>query len=425
MKKVVIVAPDFPPCNLTGVHRNRYLASHLKEYGWEPIVLTIREDRIKGRVDNNLVKLLPQDLRIIRTKTFKPNRLIGDSAIRAFYWHWKELRSLARTESIDFVFISLYPAISTLLGRLIFEEFKIPYAIDFQDPWVKEDGIRDPFLSKAWVSSILAHLLEPFVVRKASLIMSVADGYISGLLKRNPHLRSVEKLIFPIGFDPNDYNITQGAYITPYLFDDSKNAFNMIYAGALLPKAPPVLRVFMKALQLVEKADPNLFAQLKVHFVGTGKDPDDNGSYNVRLIAEEYGLYERCVIEHPARISYTDTLIHLKAASAILVIGSTEKAYTASKIFPALFAQKPVLAILHRDSSARSYCVDNPIVRCIDFSELGQLDKLTPEIQQLVLSLMQQHSEIETRVLPETLTAILATNCAREVARRMDQICST
>ena len=54
----------------------------------------------------------------------------------------------------------------------------------------------------------------------------------------------------------------------------------------------------------------------------------------------------------PHRIAYVDVLNHLSHASGVLVLGSTEKHYTPSKVFQAALARHPILALLHRDSTA-------------------------------------------------------------------------
>jgi hypothetical protein len=58
------------------------------------------------------------------------------------------------------------------------------------------------------------------------------------------------------------------------------------------------------------------------------------------------------VDEHPHRIGYVDTLNHLMHSRAVLVLGSTEPHYTPSKVFQAMLSERPVFALLHRDSTA-------------------------------------------------------------------------
>jgi hypothetical protein len=58
------------------------------------------------------------------------------------------------------------------------------------------------------------------------------------------------------------------------------------------------------------------------------------------------------VDEHPNRIGYVDTLNHLAQCGAVLVLGSTERHYTPSKVFQAILSKRPVFAMLHAESTA-------------------------------------------------------------------------
>ena len=64
MKKIIIVAPHFPPSNLAAVHRARLFAKYLPEFGWEPIVVTIHHKYYEEKPDWDLFKTLPPDLRV-------------------------------------------------------------------------------------------------------------------------------------------------------------------------------------------------------------------------------------------------------------------------------------------------------------------------------------------------------------------------
>src|SRR5690242_9740536 len=71
LKKILIIYPHFPPSNLAGVHRPRLFAQHLPSFGWEPVILTVDEKYYEEELDHNLVKLLPETLRIEKVKAFK------------------------------------------------------------------------------------------------------------------------------------------------------------------------------------------------------------------------------------------------------------------------------------------------------------------------------------------------------------------
>ena len=46
-----------------------------------------------------------------------------------------------------------------------------------------------------------------------------------------------------------------------------------------------------------------------------------------------------------------DALTVQTRASAILMMGSSERHYTASKLYPALLARRPLLAVYHEEST--------------------------------------------------------------------------
>ena len=66
-RRVVLVAPEFPPANSAGAHRPRLFAKHLPAFGWTPTVLTVRPEQIEGPVDPMLERLLDPALTIVRT----------------------------------------------------------------------------------------------------------------------------------------------------------------------------------------------------------------------------------------------------------------------------------------------------------------------------------------------------------------------
>jgi hypothetical protein len=119
----------------------------------------------------------------------------------------------------------------------------------------------------------------------------------------------------------------------------------------MLPKAYVVLERLLKALAILRDSDREIMDRLRIHFVGTGKSPDDPLGHNIRPRVQQFGL-ERWIEEKPQRISYVDVLNHLTHASAILVLGSTEAHYSPSKVYQSVQAQRPIFALLHEQSTA-------------------------------------------------------------------------
>jgi hypothetical protein len=91
--------------------------------------------------------------------------------------------------------------------------------------------------------------------------------------------------------------------------------------------------------------------RLRLHFIGSGRSPGDLRGHNVAPVAQRLGLSE-VVTEHPHRMAYLDVLANLVHAGGVLIVGSTEPHYTPSKVYQAVQSRRPVLALLHKASTA-------------------------------------------------------------------------
>lgn len=350
MKKILLITPHYPPSNLAAVHRSRLFAQHLPAFGWEPIILTVHEDFYEEELDWNLYQLLPAGQRIEKVKAFevtKP-RLIGDIGLRAFYQLRKRALELVQKEQIDFVYIPIPSFYVSLIGPYLKRKTGVWYGIDYIDPWVHYFPGSENIFSRHWFSTRLAKWLEPKAVKDASLITGVAEGYYKAVVDRNPHLRESCILgAMPYGGEAVDHERLQELALKPYLFQKNQK-LQLIYAGAMLPKAyKPLQQIFAAIADNME-----FFREVEFHFIGTGKSPNDPQGYNIQPLALQYGLWQTVVFEYPKRIPYLDVLVHLGVADAVFILGSTEPHYTPSKAYQAVLSEKPIVAVLHRESTA-------------------------------------------------------------------------
>ena len=351
MKKVLIITAHFPPGNLAAVHRSRLFAQHLPEFGWEPIILTVDEKYYEEPLDWNLVKLVSPSLKIYKSGSLPITRprIIGDIGLRAFFHLYKKAKKIIREEKISFVYIPIPFFYVSLLGRLLHRSTGVLYGIDYIDPWVHKFPGSEKIFSRHWFSAKLSKILEPIAVKKAALITGVAESYYKAVLERNPHLlKHAVTGFMPYGGEKADHEKLKLLNLKPYLFKRDKEKIQLVYAGAMLPKAYAPLECVFKAIS------ENLpdFSLVEFHFIGTGKVTNDIHSFNIKPLAEKYGLWQTIVFEYPARIPYLDTLLHLESSDGIFILGSTEPHYTPSKVYQGVLSSKPILAILHKESSA-------------------------------------------------------------------------
>jgi hypothetical protein len=392
LKKILIVCPHFPPSNLAAVHRSRLFAYHLPSFGWEPIILAVHEKYYEEALDYNLEKLLPSTLRIEKVEAFtitKP-RIIGDIGLRAFFQLYTRAKKLIVSEKIDFLYIPIPSFYCALLGRLLYKFTKIKYGIDYIDPWVHYFPGSNKKFSRHWFSTQIAKLLEPIAIKRASLITGVAEGYYQGVIERNPHL--VEQALFgamPYGGELNDHIAVNYFDINPYLFKKKPGKIQIVYAGAMLPKAYQPLEQIFKSIQ----KNAIIFSEVEFHFIGTGKIPNDPESYSIKKMAEQYNLWHTIVYEYPQRIPYLDVLVHLNNANGIFILGSVEPHYTPSKVYQGILAGKAILSVLHEKSSAAKIIVEANAGTLLTFNGAGDMDVIQ---QKFLASWMQFRLLLET-----------------------------
>jgi len=373
LKKILIISPHFPPSNLAAVHRSRLFAQHLPDFGWEPVILTVDEKFYEEKLDYNLEKLLPENLRVEKVKAFgvtKP-RLVGDIGLRGFFQLYKKAKQLIIQEQFDFLYIPIPSFYVALIGRWLNKSTGIKYGIDYIDPWVHNFPGSEKILSRHWLSKKFAEILEPIAIKKASLITGVAEGYYNGVIERNKKIS--KNFVFgamPYGGEKTDHDKIKELDTKPYLFTKQTGKIQLVYAGAMLPKAYTVLEAIFQSIT----ENVAMYKNVEFHFIGTGKTPNDPVGYNIKGLAEKYGLWQTVIFEYPQRIPYLDVLIHLNNADGVFILGSTEPHYTPSKVYQGILSGKPIFAVLHKNSSAVKVLKESGGGIVLDFNGENEID---------------------------------------------------
>lgn len=343
MKTVLIIYPHWVPANLAGVQRPRLIGNYLKEFGYQPLLLTVDSCYYEEPLDPLMEKTVSEDIDVVYTKAFKLTqpRVIGDIGLRAFPFLKKEALRLCKERQIDFIWIPIPSFYTAILGRIIHNKTEIPYGIDYIDPWVRD--ITNQNNLRAKLSQLVARTLEPYAVKKAALITGVSTPYYQAVLDRNFKKEPVHAGM-PYGFDPNDHKLELSDLKYPW--DSIKDCKPWLYAGAFLPNSHLFIDSFFAAIAKLKskgKWDPCI----RLFFIGTGQYP----AKQITAYAKDHGL-EGIVSEDRARHPFLHILNFLSKADRVLLFGSTEKHYTASKTFQCLLSERPLLSILHHESSA-------------------------------------------------------------------------
>ncbi len=246
LKKVLIISYYFPPSGGPGVQRILKFVKYLPSFGWEPVVLTVKDGDFPAR-DESLLNEIPANIKVYRTKIFEPYDLYRNMTgkkkntaidveninkegrkkfseqiaefIRATFFipdarrGWlkyavKEGKKIIDEEKPDLIFSSAPPytcaMIAMKLKRYYFKKYgrQIPWISDFRDAWT--GYLTSP---KRWVlPAAIDASYERKTLDEADALTMVANGIKDDFDGKYPDI-SKDKKYFLIrnGFDSEDY----------------------------------------------------------------------------------------------------------------------------------------------------------------------------------------------------------------------------
>jgi len=358
VKKVLIVSPHFPPGNAPDMQRVRMSLPYYRANGWEPVVLAVDSGWQGCAHDDELMETLPQDVRIIRTRAFSTRwtRRVGvrNIGLRAWlFFLWKGTR-LLRREKFDLVFFSTTQFVLFTLGPFWKWLFRIPYILDVQDPWrtdyYERAGSRKP--PGGWKYQFVrlqARIFEGWCFRRAGAIMSVSGHYIDDLRARYPRVARTPAAVIQFGASRNDISQAALRSASAGRLVRRPGEKHLVYTGASGPVMPHALLVLFAALRLYREHSPERAGRLHFHFVGTSYVLPGQGHPSVLPVAEQCGVVD-LVEEIPHRIGYLNAIRLQREADALLILGSSDLAYSPSKMYQYFLTEKPILGLVFRDS---------------------------------------------------------------------------
>ena len=355
-RRVLIVSPHFPPINAPDMQRARMSLPYFREFGWEPSVLAVAGRHVEGILEPALVDTLPSDLDVTRVDAWSTSWTrkvgVGNLALRAFAQLASAGWRVIRSRRIDCVYFSttMFPAMA--LGRIWKASLGTPFVLDIQDPWLSTYHDEHPDVPrppKYALAHTLDRILEPWTMRAVDGLTAVSSAYISTLRDRYPWIRDDRAITLPFGGSPLDLDRLAAFPAPNTIFDPGDGQLHAVYVGRGGHDMAPALRILFTAFDRLRGRDSRV-RRLRLHFVGTDYAPSGLARETVSPVARECGVGD-LVDERPLRVPYFEALQLLKDASLVLVIGSDDAQYTASKIYPCILARKPLLAVVHEASS--------------------------------------------------------------------------
>jgi hypothetical protein len=358
MKRLLIVSPHWPPINAPDHQRVRMSLPHYRQHGWEPVVLAVHPDDVAGPREPELEQTCPPDVRIVRCRALplRWTRWVGLGNLGLRAW-WSLLRAGSRVlkgEPFDLVLFSNTQFITFTLGPIWRRRFGVPYVIDLQDPW-RTDSYEQPGAPpppggrKYLLARCLAYLCEGPTYRGAAGFISVSTRYLSDLARRYPWFRHKPQATIRFGVSAADFEYVRLHPPAGIRLGRQAGKVHLLNTGAAGPILPHALNALFEGFVRYRRAQPERAARFQFHFIGTSYVAPGHGSPAVLPVAQRFGLGD-CVEEVPHRIGYLESLALLQQADALLLLGSSDPAYSPSKLYPYCLSGKPILGVVFEHS---------------------------------------------------------------------------
>jgi hypothetical protein len=351
---------------------------------------------------------------------------LGDLSLRALPFLYVAGLKIIRRYKVDLVYFSTTAFVSMALGRVWKKRTGVPFIIDMQDPWLSDyynDKPRDQRPPKYWFSQRLHRALEPWTMKRVDGLVAVSADYIETLEMRYPWLKEKPRVTLPFGASELDFEILKANPQTNRFFTRGDGLIHGAYVGRGGRDMEPALSIIFGAFRRGLDQTPALFSKVRLHFIGTDYAPPDRARKTITPVASRLGLQDY-VDEVPGRVPYFESLQLLLDADFLIVPGSDDPQYTASKIYPYILARKPMLAVFHERSSVGDVFLRTRAGKVLTFATGESSSLFAREFLNLWSELLQQ-----LPFLPQTDWTAFAPYTASEMTRRQcslfDQVIET
>lgn len=344
MRKVLVVSYYFPPLNNIAAKRFGTMCEYFEEYGYQTVILTSNSHGncfINTKLDLKIPGKIHEIVRIGRTgAAYVPESVFFQALVQWLEKHNRHTRTLSeiplgwyekvkrelnlsKLKDIDII-IGTYPSMDNLfVANYISGKLSCPFVADIRD--LITEYSDDAENKKR--SFLLDSLVEKYILRKASGIVSVTNGFGKILGKKYPDKRC--KVIFN-GWEKKEC-LAQTESDVPYLY----------YAGALYSHRLESFELLLDCMKEVLKKKE---IKMKIRSVGPKELDGKMGKIIRDCGMEKYVELLEAAEERVIKKEQSSAYINVVLSS----LHEGDKALMATvpgKVYEVLVENAPVLAI--------------------------------------------------------------------------------
>ena len=363
--KILILTYYWPPSGGSGVQRWMYFAKHLKQLGWEPIVITVDESQASYPVlDSSLLKEV-DEIEVIRTSTREPlgwySRLVSGTKrgaipqgevktkslfgkiaayIRGNYFipdarkgwvpfAFKAAKKQIQQHHIQYVITTGPPHSTHLVGLQLKQHFDFKWWVDFRDPWTELFYNASLYRTSKAIAKDKA--LEKTVVQKANGVITTVGGALHEQLKALAPKQNF--VVLPNGYDADLIASIKSA--------PPKGVFHIVYTGLLTENQD--YESVLKALSKFQKQYP---IQLSLA-----------GQIAPELFLKIQKALPQVTVVNKGYLPHKEAIQLMKSAHLLLnfIFRGAQKHMVSGKLLEYIATEVPILSIGDPDSEAGQF----------------------------------------------------------------------
>ena len=352
-RTVLLVSRHFPPDFAVGGKRAWRFARHLRQFGWQAVVLTAPIPTDK-KLDSSLPPL-PDDVAVLRSyyPSWYPEEpprasdgtVAGTTRYQAGkpgFWQraraatrlpigkdlWlaprmgRHIAQVAAEVGADALWVTSSPYTATIFGAEAARRANLPLILDLRDPWTLNFMARD----STWQRDV-EHRAERRVFAAADRVVLTCEAAAQAYREAFPGLPAGHIRTITNSFDEEQAptSVTAGP----------ENRVRIVHFGSCY--GPRRLETVLRAIDLLRLRDTIEPTDFELLNLGRMAAEDLE-------LADELGLQD--VITHQPFVPYAEGAAILAGADLLLLLAYGEETlYIPAKLFDYLLVQRPILCI--------------------------------------------------------------------------------
>jgi len=320
MKKVLIITYYWPPGSGSGVQRFLKFSKYLKDFGWEPVILTVKNGNFAS-FDDSLQKDIPENTLVYKSKSLEPyywynllfnkknkqstsgsiglvsdsifsklalyiraNLFIPDARVGWNYFAFKKAKKIMKNHKIDAIISTGPPQSSHLIAEKLKIKYNLPWVADLRDPWTSV--FYNSMFPRTKRTIAKDKSLEDRIIKNADALSVVSTGLLNEFKNRNSNINLIYN-----GYDEFDFEGLSS--------QKDKDSFVITYVGNFMSSQN--VNSFWDSISQLIQIDSDFKNKLKIKLVGNTDNQilHSIDQYKLDIYVENIGF-----VDHKKAIQY-------------------------------------------------------------------------------------------------------------------------